>query len=55
MYLYIIATQRDHCRKPEIGMWEYLQSLSTVGPFDMKQSFYVGDAAGRAGILCLFR
>ena len=41
----LISTESNHCRKPNIGMWDYLQ---TINPYlDNTKSFYVGDAAGR--------
>lgn len=40
-----VATGKDHYRKPEIGMWNFLQE--TLPSLDQSHSFYVGDAAGR--------
>ncbi|XP_078151750.1 phosphoesterase isoform X2 [Carex rostrata] len=40
----------DAYRKPSIGMWTLLKEHFNSGvAIDMHQSFYVGDAAGRAG------
>ena len=41
----LISTESNNCRKPNIGMWDHLQ---TINPYlDNTRSFYVGDAAGR--------
>jgi bifunctional polynucleotide phosphatase/kinase len=40
----IAATQKDMLRKPSTGMWHLLFDNYQI---DMKESFYVGDAAGR--------
>lgn len=38
----------DKYRKPETGMWDFLQKYANQGvPIDMTKSFFVGDAAGR--------
>lgn len=37
----------NHMRKPQVGMWDHLKKL--VEDVDMKESFFVGDAAGRKG------
>jgi bifunctional polynucleotide phosphatase/kinase len=45
------ATGQDRYRKPRIGMWEELledYDLEKEVDVDMNESFYVGDAAGRA-------
>jgi bifunctional polynucleotide phosphatase/kinase len=45
------ATGQDRYRKPRTGMWEELledYDLQSEGAVDLEQSFYVGDAAGRA-------
>ena len=45
------ATGQDRFRKPRTGMWQELledYDLQAEGGVDMAQSFYVGDAAGRA-------
>ena len=45
------ATEYDNYRKPRVGMWrEMLEDydLEGEGSIDLGQSFYVGDAAGRA-------
>lgn len=46
----LFATARDEFRKPCTGMWRILQSEfldKAKITIDMKQSFFVGDAAGR--------
>ena len=47
-----LATARgdinDPFRKPNTGMWELFSSLSDR-PFDLGQSFFVGNSAGRKG------
>jgi bifunctional polynucleotide phosphatase/kinase len=42
----IISVKRDHCRKPNLGMIDFLESKMGK-KIDIKNSFYVGDAAGR--------
>jgi bifunctional polynucleotide phosphatase/kinase len=45
------ATESDGYRKPRIGMWQEMledYDLEREESIDLKQSFYVGDAAGRA-------
>ena len=46
-----VACRKDACRKPETGMWTLLESELFNGGVgvDRALSFYVGDAAGRAG------
>lgn len=45
---FFAATGPNMYRKPRTGMWEALQNDFNDGvEIDMKQSFYVGDAAGR--------
>jgi len=44
------ATSQDRYRKPRVGMWQQMledYDLDTKGAVDMKNSFYIGDAAGR--------
>lgn len=41
------ATARDQYRKPMIGIWHAIEQAYGV-PIDKTQSYYVGDAAGRA-------
>lgn len=43
----MLAVNDDHMRKPRIGAWEYLEYLIAT-PINMSESFYCGDAAGRA-------
>jgi len=44
------ATQSDKFRKPQPGMWEYLEQKANAGvAVDRSASFYVGDAAGGLG------
>ncbi|KAI8576798.1 hypothetical protein K450DRAFT_255004 [Umbelopsis ramanniana AG] len=43
----IAAMKKDINRKPATGMWELLQK-SVNGKIDLGESFYIGDAAGRA-------
>lgn len=44
-----IAPGLNIYRKPVIGMWKHLVEQTNDGvPVDLKQSFFVGDAAGRA-------
>ena len=48
--LVLMATQRDHYRKPRVGMWEYLeQNANGDALIDRTKSFYVGDASGGPG------
>jgi bifunctional polynucleotide phosphatase/kinase len=45
------ATEPDGYRKPRVGMWQEMledYDLEREESIDLKQSFYVGDAAGRA-------
>jgi bifunctional polynucleotide phosphatase/kinase len=45
------ATEHDKNRKPRVGMWQEMledYDLEGEGSVDLQQSFYVGDAAGRA-------
>ncbi|KZW01259.1 PNK3P-domain-containing protein [Exidia glandulosa HHB12029] len=44
----IAATARDAYRKPGTKMWDYVQKQLGL-TFDVSQSFFVGDAAGRIG------
>lgn len=47
--VYLIATESDIYRKPALGMWEHFtKKLNKDCKVDMKDSFYCGDAAGRA-------
>ncbi|CAG0915620.1 unnamed protein product [Notodromas monacha] len=44
----LAATDTSVYRKPNIGMWEYLEKQANDGiPIDRSKSFYCGDAAGR--------
>jgi bifunctional polynucleotide phosphatase/kinase len=43
------CTDYGYYRKPSIGMWKLLTNNNEGIEIDMKQSFYVGDAAGRKG------
>lgn len=44
----LIATQKDDNRKPETGMWNFFVENCNDGvKVDKKESYYVGDAAGR--------
>lgn len=44
-----VAAATDHYRKPNTTMWKYLEQHSNGGvAIDRKNSFYCGDAAGRA-------
>ncbi|KAL3163075.1 hypothetical protein ABBQ32_009495 [Trebouxia sp. C0010 RCD-2024] len=46
----LLATSKDQYRKPERGMWDYFIEHGNEGEHpDMKESYFVGDAAGRAG------
>jgi len=45
-FLLLAATAKDIYRKPCTGMWNHLLQENGV-EVDMKESFYVGDAAGR--------
>jgi len=51
--IYTFASLKyDHCRKPCTGIWDYITTPSSKGGWcgdeiDVKNSFYVGDAAGR--------
>lgn len=45
----LVATSKDNYRKPGTGMWDvFVQLLGGIDKIDLKNSFYVGDAAGRA-------
>ena len=45
------STKKDHCRKPQTGMWDHLQTkMKNMGnSINIPDSIYVGDAAGREG------
>ncbi|KAG6395574.1 hypothetical protein SASPL_141697 [Salvia splendens] len=44
------SQSEDPFRKPKPGMWKIMEKeFNSSLPIDMEQSFYVGDAAGRAG------
>lgn len=44
----IVSTGKGPYRKPALGMWDFLKSEANDGvTIDMKNSVYVGDAAGR--------
>ena len=46
--LLLAATSRDMYRKPCVAMWDYMIKSENGGvAADLKESFYVGDAAGR--------
>ena len=46
--LLLAATTKDKHRKPCMGMWEHMTRAENGGmDVDTKESFYVGDAAGR--------
>ena len=46
--LLLAATTKDKHRKPCVGMWEHMTRVENGGlDVDTKESFYVGDAAGR--------
>lgn len=43
-----VATGKDNYRKPSTGMWEeFVERMGGMHCIDSKNSFYVGDAAGR--------
>ncbi|KYR00917.1 SAP DNA-binding domain-containing protein [Tieghemostelium lacteum] len=44
-----ISPCEDEMRKPRRGMWDLMIEVSTllIEPFDIKQCYYIGDAAGR--------
>jgi len=42
-----IAAKDNHYAKPAIGMWEFLKSNFCGVTLNLKESFFVGDAAGR--------
>lgn len=45
----LLATSKDHLRKPETGMWDFfVANLNNGATPNKAESFYVGDAAGRA-------
>ena len=44
-----VAPGNDGCRKPACGMWRALAARSGGLHLDAAASFFVGDAAGRAG------
>ncbi|CAO3619613.1 unnamed protein product [Mucor fragilis] len=46
--LVMAAMKKDKYRKPMTGMWEWLEHNNDDVSIDKSQSFYVGDAAGRA-------
>lgn len=43
-----VATTNDKYRKPMIGMWQRLEQKNDLVSIDKDNSFFVGDAAGRA-------
>ncbi|KAG0099710.1 hypothetical protein BGZ93_006371 [Podila epicladia] len=45
----LISMQKDHNRKPMTGLWHWLEAKFQLEgvTIDRKQSYYVGDAAGR--------
>lgn len=44
-----VATGKDNYRKPATGMWEeFVERIGGMNCIDFKNSFYVGDAAGRS-------
>ena len=44
----LLATDKDHWRKPNVTMWQYFEAeLNNGVGIDYAASFYVGDAAGR--------
>ena len=44
----LVSTKRDVYRKPNMGMWDYMQAHCNGGvALNTQESFYVGDAAGR--------
>jgi len=46
----LMATEKDHLRKPETGMWDFfVENLNKGVAPNKEESFFVGDAAGRAG------
>jgi bifunctional polynucleotide phosphatase/kinase len=46
----LMATEKDHLRKPETGMWDFFVANLNKGVAPNKEdSFFVGDAAGRVG------
>lgn len=46
----LVATLKDGNRKPRLGMWSlFTGEYNGDVPVDLRQSFYVGDAAGRPG------
>jgi len=48
--LVLCATAKDEFRKPGVGCWSYLTGTAQAGhKVDVASSFFVGDAAGRAG------
>lgn len=50
----LAALEVDMFRKPATGMWEFLKSKFLSGvEVDMKESFFVGDAAGRRDFMPL--
>ncbi len=46
--LALMATAKDHCRKPSTGMWEALCDMRGKGALSVRDSFFIGDAAGAA-------
>ena len=44
--LFLISSNDDINRKPNTGMWKYMENLLNK-PIDLDNSFYVGDAGGR--------
>ncbi len=42
----LMSLRKDHCRKPNTGMWDYLLNRTNI-QVDYQNSFYIGDAAGR--------
>lgn len=45
-----VSTSYDHYRKPNVGMWEYMETFCNNGiKVNRNRSLFVGDAAGRKG------
>lgn len=45
----LAAIKKDHCRKPNLGLFDFLQSKTKIN-LDLENSVMVGDAAGRVEI-----
>ena len=45
----VASIGRDDSRKPNIGMWKWIEKKNGGVKVSLEDSFYCGDAAGRPG------